>query len=197
MQEGDDKKKHVIQYGGRSLKHAESKYPSCELELGAILYALRDLQTIIFNVPVTIYTDNKALTYLQTMKHSNSRLYRWAIEIEEYDVKIIYKPGRHNAADFISRIKHKNVGEKNDSYFTDLQMLFRENSVDVITRSAAGKQADNQLYPRTDNTGTNVLPDQDNEGTRTDMYIPQCESPLVSEDTNIPSIIGPTDISTL
>ena len=81
----------VVEYGGRSLHDTESRYSSSELELLGIIYALRQCRIYLSNVQVDIFTDNKALTYLHTMKHTNDRLYRWSIELENYDYNVTYQ----------------------------------------------------------------------------------------------------------
>jgi len=105
-QEDSPKRHHVILYGGRALKDNEKRYSSCELELLAIIYALKECRVYISNIHVKIITDNKALTFLHTAKHSNDRLYRWALELENYDHEIIYKTGKTNPSDYLSRINY-------------------------------------------------------------------------------------------
>ena len=139
-------KLHTIQYGGRSIQK-DMKYSSSELELFAIIFALRDCKHFLWNVPIKIVTDNKALTYLHTMKHTNGRLYRWAIELENFEYEIVYGKGINNPADYLSRLNHKTVFKTEidaETALCDIKGLFKNEKndnkqktvhVSVITRN--------------------------------------------------------------
>ena len=50
-----------------------------------------------------MYTDHKALTYIYTLPHLNSRQARWLEHFAELDLHIVYKPGVANvSADVLS-----------------------------------------------------------------------------------------------
>ena len=131
--DGDKTSISVIEYGGRSLNNTESRYSSSELELLAIIFALRKCKLYLSNVPVKIFTDNKALTFLHTTKHTNNRLYRWSIELENFDYEIIYHKGKTNPVDYLSRIQYEN--EDLDTIIQDCRYLFTDKQVGVMTRA--------------------------------------------------------------
>ena len=61
MQEG-----HVIAYASRQLKPLEMNYPTHDLELAAVVHALKIWRYYLFGQPCTIYTDHKSLRYFLT-----------------------------------------------------------------------------------------------------------------------------------
>jgi hypothetical protein len=64
----------------------------------------------------TIVTDHKPLTWVFNVKDPSSRLLRWRLNLEEYDYKVIYKPGARNTnADALSRINVAEVNTANET----------------------------------------------------------------------------------
>ena len=106
MQKDDDNKMHVIGYGGRNLREQEIRYTITELELLAIRYAIDENKHYLVNNHFTVITDHDCLKYLHTAKLNNPRIYRWSIFLEAYNFDIIYKQGKTNPADYLSRINH-------------------------------------------------------------------------------------------
>jgi hypothetical protein len=62
----------AICYGGRNLKPNETKYSVSELECLTISEAIREYRHCLLQV----VTDHRALTYLNTAKLINARIYR-------------------------------------------------------------------------------------------------------------------------
>jgi len=97
----DDK---VIAYASRQLKPHEQNYPSHDLELAAIVHALKIWRHLLYGEVCDMYTDHKSLKYIFTQKELNLRQRRWLELIKDYDLTIHYKPGRANVvADALSR----------------------------------------------------------------------------------------------
>jgi hypothetical protein len=58
----------------------------------------------------TVFTDHRPLEWLMSKPEPAGRLQRWALKIQEYDMKKGYRPGKsHQNADCLSRIP-KNLG---------------------------------------------------------------------------------------
>ncbi|KAG8471955.1 hypothetical protein CXB51_036468 [Gossypium anomalum] len=99
MQEGK-----VIAYASRQLKSHERNYPVHDLELAAIVFALKIWRHYLYGEKCHIYTDHKSLKYLMTQKDLNLRQRRWLELIKDYDLIIDYHPGKANVvADALSR----------------------------------------------------------------------------------------------
>lgn len=95
-----------IAYASRTLCSAETRYSTIERELLAIVWAVKHFRPYLFGRKFTLITDHRPLTWLFSIKDPGSRLARWRLKLEEYNYKIIHKPGKINKnADALSRIK--------------------------------------------------------------------------------------------
>jgi ribonuclease HI len=102
MQEG-----HVIAYASRQLRKHELNYPTHDLELAAVVHALKIWRHYIMGTKCQVYTDHKSLKYIFTQKDLNLRQRRWLELIKDYDLEIHYHPGKENlVADALSRMEH-------------------------------------------------------------------------------------------
>ena len=63
----------VIAYGSRKLRPHEKNYPSHDLEIGAVVFALKIWPHYLYGVHVDIYTDHKILQYIFKQKDLNLR----------------------------------------------------------------------------------------------------------------------------
>ena len=94
----------VIAYASRQLKKHEENYPTHELELAVVVFALKIWRHYLYGVPCKIFTDHKSLQYSFTQKESNLRQRKWLELIKDYDCTIEYHPGKANVvADALSR----------------------------------------------------------------------------------------------
>ena len=94
----------VVAYASRQLKSHEQNYPTHDLELAAIVFALKIWRHYLYGEKCRIYTDHKSLKYLLTQKELNLRQRRWLELFKDYDCIIDYHPGKANVvADALSR----------------------------------------------------------------------------------------------
>lgn len=99
----------VISYASRQLKTHEANYPTHDLELAAVVFALKIWRHYLYGVKCTIYTDHKSLRYFMDQQNLNMRQRRWLDVVKDYDCEILYHPGKANVvADALSR-KTRNV----------------------------------------------------------------------------------------
>ncbi|KAK1684539.1 hypothetical protein QYE76_045387 [Lolium multiflorum] len=91
MQEGK-----VISYLSRQLKQHEQNYPTHDLELAAVVLALKVWRHYLMDNRCEIYSDHKSLKYIFTQKELNMRQRRWVELIKDYDMEIHYHPGKAN-----------------------------------------------------------------------------------------------------
>jgi ribonuclease HI len=105
MQEGQ-----VVCYASRQLrKHAEN-YPTHDLELAAVVHALKIWRHYLLGHQCDIYSDHKNLKYIFTQNDLNLRQHRWLELIKDYDLEINYHLGKANVvADALSRKKYCNT----------------------------------------------------------------------------------------
>jgi hypothetical protein len=94
----------VIAYGSRQLKPHEVNYPTHDLELTAVVFALKQWSQFLYGAKCELYTDHKSLKYFFTQKELNMSQKRWLELIKDYDLTINYTPGKANVVvDALSR----------------------------------------------------------------------------------------------
>jgi hypothetical protein len=99
MQEG-----RVIAYASRQLRLHEGHYPTHDLELAAVVHALKIWRHYLLGNTCHLYTNHKSLKYIFTQSELNMRQTRWLELIKDYDLEIHYHPGKANlVADALSR----------------------------------------------------------------------------------------------
>ncbi|KAL4368152.1 hypothetical protein GQ457_05G014810 [Hibiscus cannabinus] len=92
LMQGDN----VIAYASRQLKPHELNYPTHDLELAAIVFALKIWRHYLYGEKYHMFTDHKSLKYLLTQKDLNLRQRRWMELLKDYDLVIDYHPGKAN-----------------------------------------------------------------------------------------------------
>ena len=86
------------------MKPYEQNYPTHDLELAAVVFALKIWRHYLYGEKCRIYTDHKSLKYLLTQKELNLRQRRWLDLFKDYDCIIDYHPGKANVvANALSR----------------------------------------------------------------------------------------------
>ncbi|GJT46460.1 putative reverse transcriptase domain-containing protein [Tanacetum coccineum] len=94
----------VIAYASRLLKIHEKNYTTHDLELGAVVFALKIWRHYLYGTKCTVFTDHKSLQHILDQKELNMRQRRWLELLSDYDSEIPYHPGKTNiVADALSR----------------------------------------------------------------------------------------------
>ncbi|GJV70634.1 reverse transcriptase domain-containing protein [Tanacetum coccineum] len=94
----------VISYASRQLKIHEKNYTTHDLELGAVVFALKIWRHYLCGTKCTVFTDHKSLQHILDQKELNMRQRRWLEWLSDYDCDILYHPGKANVvADALSR----------------------------------------------------------------------------------------------
>ena len=84
----------MIAYGSRQLRKHEGNYPTHDLELAAVVFALKSWRHYLYGEACDIYTDHKSLKYIFTQNELNLRQHQWLELIKDYDLSIHYHRGR-------------------------------------------------------------------------------------------------------
>nr|ABA94769.1 retrotransposon protein, putative, Ty3-gypsy subclass [Oryza sativa Japonica Group] len=102
----------VVAYASRQLRPHEANYPTHDLELAAVVHALKIWRHYLIGNRCEVYTDHKSLKYIFTQTELNMRQRRWLELIKDYDLGIHYHPGKANVvADALSRKAYCNVAQ--------------------------------------------------------------------------------------
>ncbi|GJV79212.1 putative reverse transcriptase domain-containing protein [Tanacetum coccineum] len=93
----------VIAYASRQLKIHEKNYTTHDLELGAVVFALKIWRHYLYRTKCTVFTDHKSLQHILDQKELNMRQRRWLELLSDYDFEIRYHPRKANVvADALS-----------------------------------------------------------------------------------------------
>jgi hypothetical protein len=99
----------VIAYASWALRPHEINYPTHDLELAAVVHALKIWRHYLMGNCCNIFTDHKSLKYIFTQSELNMRQRRWLELIKDYDLEVYYHLGKANVvADALSRKVHCN-----------------------------------------------------------------------------------------
>ncbi|KAG7543335.1 Integrase catalytic core [Arabidopsis thaliana x Arabidopsis arenosa] len=172
----------VIAYASRQLRKHEGNYPTHDLEMAAVIFALKIWRSYLYGAKVQIFTDHKSLKYIFTQPELNLRQRRWMELVADYDLDIVYHPGKANSvADALSR-RRADVGAEKDmeelinvigemnlnALSTDLEPLglSAADKADLLTRIRIAQGTDEKLKKvlqnekteyQTSNNGTIVV----------------------------------------
>ncbi|GJW96965.1 putative reverse transcriptase domain-containing protein [Tanacetum coccineum] len=97
-------KEKVIAYASRQLKIHEKNYTTHDLELGAVVFALKMWRHYLYGTKCVVFTDHKSLQHILDQKELNMRQHRWLELLSDYDCELRCHPGKANVvADALSR----------------------------------------------------------------------------------------------
>ncbi|GJT13173.1 putative reverse transcriptase domain-containing protein [Tanacetum coccineum] len=84
----------VIAYASRQFKVHEKNYTIHDLDLGAIVFALKMWRHYLYGTKCVVFTNNMSLQHIINQKELNMRQRRWLELLSDYDCEILYHPGK-------------------------------------------------------------------------------------------------------
>ena len=97
-------KGRVVAYASRQLKKHEENYPTHDLELVAVVFALKLWRHYLYGESLEVFSDHKSLKYIFTQRDLDVRQRRWMETLEDFDFSLQYHPGKANVVtDALSR----------------------------------------------------------------------------------------------
>ena len=84
----------VVAYASRQLKKHEENYPTHDLELAAVVFALKLWRHYLYGESLEVFSDHKSLEYIFTQRDLNARQRRWMETLEDFDFSLQYHPGK-------------------------------------------------------------------------------------------------------
>ncbi|XP_027933068.1 uncharacterized protein LOC114188674 [Vigna unguiculata] len=94
----------VVAYASRQLKSHEKNYPTHDLELAAVVFALKIWRHYLYGAQFQVFSDHKSLKYLFDQKELNMRHRRWMEFLKDFDFELLYHPGKANVSAMGSRL---------------------------------------------------------------------------------------------
>ncbi|GKV11068.1 hypothetical protein SLEP1_g22354 [Rubroshorea leprosula] len=125
-------KDRVIAYASQQLKPYEENYPTHDLELAAVVFALKIWRHYLYGETCEIFTDHKSLKYIFTQKELNMRQRRWLELLKDYDLTISYHPGKANKV--VNALSRKTSGTASSILATQKELLEDLVKLDVELR---------------------------------------------------------------
>ncbi|GJT48005.1 putative reverse transcriptase domain-containing protein [Tanacetum coccineum] len=120
-------KEKVIGYASRQLKVHEKNYTTHDLELGAVVFALKMWRHYLYGIKCVVFTDHKSLQHIMDQKELNMRQRRWLELLSDYDCEIKYNPGKANVI-----LNAQSEARKEENFIIeDLQASSTNNSASV------------------------------------------------------------------
>jgi RNase H-like domain found in reverse transcriptase/Reverse transcriptase (RNA-dependent DNA polymerase) len=100
--EGDD---YPIAFASCKLSTAQQNWSTVEREAFAIIFALKRFDHWLFGSKVIVVSDHNPLSYLLNCVPKSSKLMRWALALQRYNIVVKHRPGRlHGNCDALSRL---------------------------------------------------------------------------------------------
>ncbi|GJS19226.1 putative reverse transcriptase domain-containing protein [Tanacetum coccineum] len=140
----------VIAYASQQLKPNEENYTTYDLELGAVVFALKIWRHYLYGTKCTVFTDHKSLQHILNQKQFNMRQRRWLELLADYDCEIRYHPGKNrswlplfgNLRDLIMHESYKSkysIHPGSDKMYQDLKKLYWWPNMKAIIAEYVGK----------------------------------------------------------
>ena len=86
----------VVAYGSCQLKDHEQNYPTHDMRLAAVVFALKIWHHYLYGEEFEVYSDHKSLRYIFTQRDLNMRQRGWMEFLKDYDFTLHYHPGKAN-----------------------------------------------------------------------------------------------------
>ena len=101
----DEGQECVISYASRKLLPREQNYSTIQKELLAIVWSTKVFENWIYGRKVFVQSDHKPLSWLNSLCNQNSRLMRWSLYLQRFDLVCSYKRGvNNNNVDTLTRL---------------------------------------------------------------------------------------------
>ena len=111
----------VVAYGSWQLKNHERSYPMHDMELAAIVFALKIWHHYLYGEQFEVFSDHKSLKYIFTQWDLNMRQRRWMEYLEDYEFTLYYHLGKLNV--MIDALSQKSWGVLASVVSREWQML--------------------------------------------------------------------------
>ena len=96
---------HPVAFASFKLTPTQQAWSTIEREAYAVIWALNRFRDMIFWSRITILSDHNPLKFIKEGASTSSKLTRWSLALQEYDINFVYCKAAHQvAADSLSRL---------------------------------------------------------------------------------------------
>ncbi|GBO22891.1 Transposon Tf2-9 polyprotein [Araneus ventricosus] len=165
FQQSDDNKFHPIHYMSKKTSPQEEKYSSYELEVLAIIEALKKFRNYLVGSKFRIITDCSAFQKTMSKTQLTPKIARWALFLEDFNYEIVHRPGKQmKHVDCLSRypimlVTHDEITsrivncQQSDEYISSIKQLLENKQInDFVLKN-------NVLYKIVNDSDLLVVPE--------------------------------------
>ncbi|GJW11884.1 reverse transcriptase domain-containing protein [Tanacetum coccineum] len=135
----------VIAYASRQLKIHEINYTTHDLEMGAVVFALKIWRHYMYGIKSVIYTDHKSLQHIFSQKELNMRQHRCIELFSDYDCEIRYHLGKPSIKDRIL-VAQKEAVDESARLQKDLDEMIEQRNEAHKSKYSVHPGADKMYY---------------------------------------------------
>ncbi|KAG7585890.1 Reverse transcriptase domain [Arabidopsis thaliana x Arabidopsis arenosa] len=114
----------------RQLRKHEGNYPTHDLEMATVVFALKIWRSYLYGGKVQVFTDHKSLKYIFPQPEPNLRQRRWMELVADYDLDIAYHPGKANLVDDALSRKRVALAQERDIESLKDEVLIKDSKVE-------------------------------------------------------------------
>ena len=108
-QMGDDNRLHPVAFASNTLDKTQQHWSSFQREFYALKFYCLKFRHYLIGKPFIIQTDHQALVHIHKFKDvENHKLWRWFLDLSQFDFTVEHIPGKVNASDGPSRLPRSN-----------------------------------------------------------------------------------------
>ena len=125
----------MISYASRNLTDIERRYLQTEKEALALVWACERFNLYVYGRDFELETDHKPLEciYKSTSKPS-ARIERWVLRLQSYNFQVVYRPGKTNIAEALSRLNSLDQKDRSGEETDAVKMIAEESTPVVLQR---------------------------------------------------------------
>ena len=133
----------VISYASRNLTDVERRYSQTEKEGLALIWAFERFQLYVFGREFELETDHKPLQYIYNKtSRPSARIERWVLRLQGYNFKVIYRPGKTNIADALSRLNSVDQKDHSGDEVDFVRVIAQESTPVAMTAKEVERESE-------------------------------------------------------
>ena len=133
----------LISYASRNLTDIERRYSQTEKEGLALVWACERFNLYVYGREFELETDHKPLQYIYNASSKPSaRLERWVLRLQGYNFKVVYRPGKTNIADALSRLNSKVPRDRSEENNDFVRIIAQESTPVALTAKEVERESE-------------------------------------------------------